>query len=197
MHSNFPLFQSHLDLAHQYWKDLLKPGDYAIDATCGNGKDTLQLAQLVLQEGKGKIYAFDIQSQSLQSTKQLLLSNLTSQQIDCIDLIQGCHSIFSPKIEAETIKLIVYNLGYLPGGDKSLTTQTKTTLESLNLALKLIKPGGGISLTCYPGHHSGELEEEALISFAKNLSPKIWSCCHHRWLNRHLSPSLLFVQKSE
>lgn len=188
----FPLFQSHLDLAHSYWKTITCPGDCVIDATCGNGHDTLLLAQLVTM---GRVIAIDRQQEAIEAAKKLLSTNILEEKRGLIDFKCQSHATFPSEIKPESIKLIVYNLGYLPGGDKNLTTLTSTTCESLENALKLICPGGAISITCYPGHPEGKLEEEALLTFSTSLSPKEWSCCHHRWTNRLKSPSILFIQR--
>jgi hypothetical protein len=87
----------------------------------------------------------------------------------------------------------VYNLGYLPGGKKSITTQTDTTLESVKLSLELLADDGAISITCYPGHEEGAREEKELLAFAETLSSKEWNVCQHKWLNRPRSPSLLWL----
>ncbi|SPJ31905.1 class I SAM-dependent methyltransferase [Candidatus Protochlamydia amoebophila] len=196
MRATFPLFQSHLDLAHDYWRRILQPNDRVIDATCGNGNDTLKLCQLLLSNGDGKVYAFDNQSDAIDKTKVLLREHLNLDQFKQINFILGCHSKFSDYVLPNTIKLIVYNLGYLPGGDKKKTTLTSTTLLSLQNSLNLIKPGGMICITCYPGHAEGLLEEKALLKFALNLPPMEWSCCYHSWINRRQSPSLLLLQKT-
>ncbi len=196
MRSTYPLFQSHLDLAHHYWSKLLKPGDRAIDATCGNGHDTLKLCQLALCQSEGEIYALDRQSEAIENTKAYLNQNLLPSQIEHIHLILGCHSQFPASITPTSIKLIVYNLGYLPGGDKAETTETSTTLLSLQEALNLVVPGGAISVTCYPGHLEGAREEEAILEWIKTLSPLEWSACHHKWINRRHAPNLLLLQKA-
>lgn len=197
MRASYFLFQSHLDLAHQYWEKLVCPGDFVIDATCGNGQDTLKLAQLAIGHSHtGKIYACDIQPKAMELTQYYLKSHLTSQQLLHIEFILGCHSQFPASILSGTIKLIVYNLGYLPGGNKAQTTQIKTTLQSIQQAQQLLQPGGAISLTCYPGHPEGAEEEDQILAYAMALSPQEWSCCHHRWLNRRKSPSLLLLQKA-
>lgn len=195
--SQFPLFQSHLDLACHYWSCILRPGDIAIDATCGNGWDTLALAKLCLTPSEGKVYAFDIQASAIESTKKLVEQELSTEMNNRIELHQGSHDSFPSWIEHGSVKLIVYNLGYLPGGgNKGLTTLASSTISSLEHALKLIAPGGAISMTCYPGHPEGVVEESRLIAFAAALDPRRWSCCHHRWLNRHQSPSLLLIQRA-
>lgn len=190
----FPLFSSHLDLAHHYWRRLLSPGDTAIDATCGNGHDTLAIAKLLEGDGENEIrlIAIDIQEKAIEATKSLLSQQLKRN----IRFIHGSHAKFPDDIEPQSVALIIYNLGYLPGGDKTKTTLTSSTLESLGNALPLIKAGGAISITCYPGHEEGKAEEEKVLAFASALDPRIWSCCHHRWLNRRDAPSLLLIQKT-
>lgn len=197
MRSRFPLFQSHLDLAHSYWEKFVQTGDHVIDATCGNGQDTLFLAKLCLNESSGELYAIDILPKAVELTKKNLENSLTSSLLSRIHYIPGCHSTFPEEILPESVKLVVYNLGYLPGGgDKTKTTKVETTLQSLQHALELVQKGGMISLTLYPGHPEGEREESHILTFIKNLDPLKWNCCHHQWLNRHKSPSLLLLQKN-
>lgn len=175
---------AHIDLAHQYWARLIQPGDTVIDATCGNGHDTLALAKLPV----GKIFAIDLQPEAIRSTRTRLKGH-------SVTYIEGCHSTFPEEIGRDTVRLIVYNLGYLPGGDKTKTTMTQTTLESIKNAQELIMNGGAISITCYPGHPEGKREEEAILEYVESLDPALWSCWHHRWINRYASPSLLLLQK--
>ncbi len=186
MQRAFPLFQGHLDFAHSLWKGLLKPGDWAIDATCGNGRDTAQLAQLVSTEGG--IIAIDLQEKAIASARAHLPEN--------IHFFCQSHASFPPLCLEKPIKLIIYNLGYLPGGNKEITTQVSTTLASVRAGMELLQPGGLISLTCYPGHPEGAREQVALLEMARQLQPSIWSCSHHTWENRKQSPSLLLIQKN-
>ena len=168
----------HLAQAFSYWKALLKPQDSVIDATCGNGKDALRLAELVPQ---GHVYAIDIQETALNKAKELIpYSNISYHLQSHADL---------PEAE---VKLIVYNLGYLPGGNKNLTTMTSSTLESLKKAAQLIPIGGALSITCYPGHEEGAREEQAVKDWVKSLDLQKWSITFHEWAkNRQLFSSLL------
>lgn len=192
----FPLFQTPLDLAHAYWKKHLKPGDTAIDATCGNGYDTLFLAKSILSSDHGgQVIAIDSQEEAINNTKLHIKAELPPQLHDKVHFYHQCHSSF-PHVAPASVALIVYNLGYLPKGNKSITTMCNTTLQSLNNAMLLIAPGGLISITCYPGHDEGKIEEEALLKFTADLSPQQWSCCHHRWTNRREAPSLILLQKA-
>ncbi len=192
----FPVFQSHIDLAHKYWQMVVKPGDLVIDATCGNGRDTLALAKMALTPSKGALYSIDIQQTALDNAMQLLATHVENEIFERIQWVQSCHSKFPHSIIKNSIKLIAYNLGYLPGGDKSLTTLTQTTIASLKNAMELVQPGGIISVACYPGHSEGRLEEAEVINFLKTSHSKIWSCCHHRWINRSSAPSLIILQRS-
>src|SRR5271155_2432847 len=105
---SFGIFQSPISLAHHYWTLLVKPGDLLIDATCGNGHDTLFLAHLKPR----LLYGFDIQKEAIHATHRRL------GERDDIRLIQDCHSRFPAEISPQSVSLIVYNLGYLPGADK-------------------------------------------------------------------------------
>lgn len=194
MQKTFPLFNTPIDLAHHFWSLLLEEGDGVIDATCGNGKDSLKLASC-LQKKKGTaLICIDVQEKAIENTKALIQEAAPSF-FPFVQFHLGSHEhLFSPN--TEKLKLIVYNLGYLPGGDKSFTTQVSSTLASLQKALELLSPGGVISLTCYPGHLEGAKEEKELINFSSSLNPKEWTSSIFSWNNRKASPSLLLIQKS-
>ena len=195
MFAKFPLFQSHLDMAHSYWQRIVLPGDTVIDATCGNGHDTLALARMALTPEMGALYGLDIQPKAVEGCRRILQENLPADTLTRVTLHTGCHSCFPASISPHSVRLIVYNLGYLPGGDKSLTTAAESTIASLEAAKGLLMPGGALSITCYPGHAEGLREEGVVFEWSAKLEPQEWSCCHHRWLNRKKAPSLLFVQK--
>lgn len=196
MRQRFSLFQSHLDLAHSYWEKLIEPGCTVIDATCGNGYDTLKLARLALTQDKGSLIGLDIQKSAIEHTKQRLEDALGAKICKQVELLEQSHARFPQGIAEGTVRLIVYNLGYLPGGDKSRTTLSGTTVASLKAALSLIEQGGAISITCYPGHPEGQEELEAVLALTKELDPSAWSCCRHSWTNRRHAPTLLLIQKS-
>ncbi len=178
------IISPHLQLAKSHWQSHLNSHDLAIDATCGNGQDTLFLS------GICQVIGLDIQTEAIQNTEQLLvqhqkravLHRLSHAQIDRLPLP------FPPR-------LIVYNLGYLPRGDKAITTQTETTLESVKKGMEILASDGALSITCYPGHEEGAREEEALIAFAAELPSSVWSVCFHRWINRARAPSFLWIHR--
>lgn len=177
----------HIVYAHRYWKEFVQPGDRVVDATVGNGHDTFFLAQLL--QGEGVLTGYDIQTQAIEQTKKRL-GGLPAEFMQIVHLKLQSHA----DLEESGVKLIVYNLGYLPGGDKGLTTLYETTLQSIQRALLALTSDGALCITCYPGHAAGAKEEEVIIDFLKTLSASQWHICHHVWINRPLAPSLIWLQ---
>ena len=178
-----------LQLSHHYWSLLLAPADIVIDATCGNGKDTLALARLVPE---GLVFSMDIQRRALEETCGQLKKSLDATQNQRIILLHQSHETL-PLVHP--LKLVVYNLGYLPKGDKALTTLTETTMKSVEQALALISEGGAVSIMCYPGHAEGLLEENALVAYASALAAEKFTVYFHSQVNRKSSPSFLWIVK--
>ena len=175
---------SHLTFAHSVWKKHIKSESHVIDATCGNGYDS----HFILQCNPAHLYCLDIQKKALKNTRNRL------EGFKQFSLHQACHSTFS--MVEKPIDLIVYNLGYLPGGNKSLTTQTETTLLSLSNALNLLRKNGLTSIMLYPGHLEGMREKEALLCYVSNLPRKKFQVHLHRWLSHSNTPALLLIQKT-
>lgn len=187
-------FSPHLHLAKTYWTEHLRPGDAAIDATCGNGHDTLFLCQLLLKHDASVVAGLDIQGTAILNTDALLKRSLSEEHVKRVLLHRMCHAKIHQIPLPSPPRLIVYNLGYLPGGDKSMTTQTGSTLKSIEHALDIVALDGAISITCYPGHEEGEREESALLSFVATLPYSRWKTCYHKWLNRPKSPTLIWIE---
>lgn len=194
MYSAFPLFNTACDLSHSFWKPLLSPGDHVIDATLGNGHDTLFLAKILLGFSEGELYGFDIQGKAVEKTRGLILSQCGEDSIERIHLFHESHDKMDRYVK-KPVKLIVYNLGYLPGGDKTITTEVESTLSSVAMGLNMLAPAGVLSITCYPGHSEGEREERALLDYFTSADPASCSVSHFRLLNRKRAPSLILVQK--
>lgn len=184
---------SHIQIAHSYWKNFICKGDHVIDATCGNGHDALALAKMVLTEESGSLICLDKQSEAIKNTNALLKENLPSPLFFRVSLHHMCHSTFP--ITTQPVKLIVYNLGYLPRGDKKITTNTESTLMSLEKGLNLLTPNGVISITCYPGHEEGNNEEKAIVEWISTLHPNHYVIYYTKRLHRINPPSLLLIQK--
>jgi hypothetical protein len=156
-----------LNTAHDLIRDILHPGDIAIDATVGNGHDTLFLAEQIVPSGH--VYGFDIQQQAIGST----LDKFRQAQLsDCLTLIHASHAAMDDKIPAHhhgKISAIMFNLGYLPGGDKSVITQTDSTLTALTIAARILADNGIITLLAYPGHQGGDQETDQVKNWCEQL----------------------------
>ncbi len=155
------------ELAHGWVAQVLLPGEPAIDATAGNGHDTLFLARAV--GARGKVFAFDVQRDALVATgRRLDAAGARSR----VELMHRCHSEIAtalPPDAAGKVAAAMFNLGYLPGGDHARTTRTATTLQALGAALEVLRPGGLLTVICYPGHPEGSIEAEAVDGWAAAL----------------------------
>jgi tRNA G37 N-methylase Trm5 len=178
------------ELAHFYLKEFIAAGDQVIDATAGNGYDTLFLADLV--GNHGHVYAFDIQPAALIITKEKLLRN---KLIDRVTLIEAGHEKLDQYL-CGPVAAIIYNLGYLPGGNRQKATQYLTTIESIEKALSLLKAGGVIAVVVYPGHRTGLEEKVMLLRFCSKLSVNNYTVLHLQLCNQpNNPPELLLIQK--
>ncbi|KAI6691672.1 hypothetical protein NL676_028500 [Syzygium grande] len=168
------------DVAHSVWKHVVREGDTVVDATCGNGHDTLALVKLVAGESaRGRVYGMDIQEVALQSASCFLGQSLGTQEMELVKLFPICHSKMAEIVpEDALVRLVAFNLGYLPGGDKAITTRSETTLLALEAAGRIIEPGGLISTVVYVGHPNGREEFETVQAFASGLSTENWVCCN-------------------
>lgn len=185
----------HLEAAFDAWQKIVSPGDIVIDATAGGGFDSVKLATLALRKELGNLHIFDIQKDALLKTEKNLQQNFPEEIVQRIHLHEACHSTMATYVQPGSAKLIVFNLGYFPGGDKSITTMLHTTVQSVQTALTLLQTGGLLSITCYPGHLEGEKEEHALIQFAKMLDQQKYLVSFRSWINREKFPSLLCIYR--
>mmetsp|Transcript_27735 Transcript_27735/g.69691 ORF Transcript_27735/g.69691 Transcript_27735/m.69691 type:complete len:131 (-) Transcript_27735:199-591(-) len=110
-----------------------------------------------------------------------------------LHLIKGCHSTMSTHVPEA--KLVCFNLGYLPSADKSVTTQTASTLEAIKSARQLVVPGGAISILCYTGHPGGMDEYTAVVELIEGFPTQDWIVTEHRMVNRPSAPILQLLWK--
>ena len=178
------------ELAHRQIAAVVAEGHVAVDATAGAGKDTLVLARLV--GPGGRVYAFDIQQAALRRTEARLKE---SGLADRVELINDGHERMAEYVTCP-VSAVVFNLGYLPGGDKNLVTVPDTTLAALRQALVLLRPGGLAALVTYPGHAAGKIEQERLIDLCRALNPHQYGVLMTTLLNReHEPPALLTITR--
>lgn len=153
-----------LELHKQFIMTHLKEGDLAVDYTMGNGHDTEFLSKAVGENGR--VYAFDIQPSAIESTRKNLLSAACPQNYTLI-----CDSHHNVKNYVnEPVKAGMFNLGWLPGGDKSITTMRKTTMPAIEAAIELMDKDAILNVAVYPGHPEGDAEGKMIEEYLSGLS---------------------------
>ncbi len=174
------------DVLHQ----VIREGDTVVDATLGNGHDTVMLAELVGESGH--VIGFDIQPDAVGRTSALLLDN---GLLDRCELYAEGHEHIAERVKGP-VQAAVFNLGWLPGGDKSITTLWDTTQVAISAALDLLAPGGVCTVCAYPGHAAGDRERFALMDWLSTLRPQEYNVLHHRFLNAGPgAPECFVIQK--
>ncbi len=134
----------------------LREKDIVIDATVGNGIDTLKLSNIV---SKGLVFGFDIQKIALENTEKLLIQNKKNNY----KLFLKSHEYMYETLKeySSKISMVIFNLGYLPNGDKQITTTTTSTIKAIDDSLKLLNNKGTILIVCYP-HNEGKIESKEI-----------------------------------
>ena len=169
----------------RFIRDHVKEGDICIDATAGNGNDTLALCQLVGENGK--VYAFDIQEQAVVNTKKRLVDNGVAERAE---VLLESHTNMSKYVETDSVSCITFNFGYLPGGDHNLATQKDSSIEAIHEGLRLLKKGGMMSLCIYSGGDSGFEERDAILEELKTLDGKKYLVILSQYYNRPNNPPI-------
>lgn len=181
---------------------VLVPGDTAVDATCGHGHDMLHMVDVL--GSSGMLYGFDIQREATKSTKYALTESHkylfkdnygSSSTGPDVALFNQCHSTMLECLGMIQPKLVCFNLGYLPHGRKEVITQMDTTLEAVEGALKMVCPGGLVSVISYVGHKGGLEEYDAVRALGKQLPPSDWVVLESCVTNRRDAPILTLIWK--
>lgn len=151
----------------------------AVDATVGNGHDTLFLAQAV--GPRGRVYGFDVQERAIKATQNCCGEAGVG---DRVTLLHAGHERMAELLPDDvTAAAVMFNLGYLPGADKSVVTQPATTIAALDAALSLLAPGGVISITAYTAHPGGSEETEAVRHWCAGLNHPLFKAMEYGMAN--------------
>lgn len=176
-----------LQLAKDRLAESANPQGTYVDFTMGRGRDTLFLCRLAPQ---GRVYAFDIQQAALDQTAELLFQNGVANAT----LILDNHDRFNDYVPGE-IDGGLFNLGFLPGGDRSVTTQRGSTSAAVRLAMQALKRGGALGVAVYPGHEEGRLEGEALQCYFAGVDKKEFDVFIYRLLNVPDAPYMMILER--
>jgi 16S rRNA C1402 N4-methylase RsmH len=178
-----------LPFAKQLLQVAVQEGDIVVDATIGNGHDTVFLAKLV--GAKGHVFGFDIQEEAVKNTT----IRLHSEQVEKhVTIHQKGHQHIKATIPTHlhgTVSGAIFNLGYLPGGDQTIVTIPETTISAIEQLLEIMKPEGIIVIVIYHGHQEGQVERDNLMDFVKTLDPRIAHVLHYQFLNKQNNPPFI------
>ena len=180
-----------LALAHRFLEEQVKPGAFCIDATAGRGRDTAFLCSLVGPEGR--VLAFDIQQEAVDSTRALLAERGYGS---VAQVVRDSHSNMERYAAAGSVDAVVFNFGWLPGGDHRIFTTPATSIPAIQAALRLLRPGGVCCLCIYYGGASGYQERDALLPFLETLDSDRYTVIVSRFVNRPGDPPIpVFIHK--
>ncbi len=170
---------------HHFVKEQVREGDICIDATMGNGYDTSFLAELVGEQGK--VYAFDVQEIAVDNTRERLLKNGVLSRYE---LILDSHENMRQYIKEESISCIMFNFGYLPGGDHTKATRASASIKAIKEGLSLLEKKGLMTLCIYSGGDTGFEERDAILSYIRELDSKKYLVIQTEYINRKNNPPI-------
>ena len=160
-----------------------------IDATAGNGHDTLFLAQHI--DSTSKILSFDIQETAILQTRQLLQNNDLEEKVTCI--LDSHAQILNYLEEEDFVRLAIFNLGYLPGSDKKIITIPSSTQGAIQILLERLEKNGKIIIVSYYGHDGGLDEKNSVEGLISTLPQKEWSVLKYQFINQINCPPICYV----
>lgn len=172
-----------IEFAHELLKESINEGDFLIDATCGNGNDTLFLAKLT--GSKGLVHAYDIQEDAITRSKEL------TKAYDNIHFILDSHAQITNhliKNEINHVDGAIFNLGYLPKSDKSIITQAHSTIKAISSILNVLNKKKRVVIVIYHGHEGGKEEKSEVLNYVKTLDQKEFSVLQYGFINQKNNP---------
>lgn len=169
-------------------KEVIDKNSIVVDATCGNGNDTLFLAKTSAK----RVYGFDIQQQAIDNTTSLLREH---DLLERCEIILDSHSNFDKYI-TDPLRAVVFNLGYLPNADHNITTVADTTMLAINKFLEKLELGGRIIIVVYWGHENGKIEKETLLRELTVLEQKNVEVLIYQFINqKNNAPFIIALEK--
>lgn len=172
-----------IDVAHHWLKQYIGEGDLCIDATAGRGFDTLFLCECV--GGKGKVIAFDIQEEAVESTQMLLREHGKEAKV-----YQESHVNMEQYVVPGSVAGIIFNFGYLPGASHHIATQKESSVAAIAKGLACLKVKGVMALCIYHGGDTGFEERDAIMAYLKTVDYKKYTVIVSEFYNRPNHPPI-------
>lgn len=179
------------ELVHLLLQRFLSEGDRVIDATAGNGHDTVFLAKQV--GSTGRVLAFDVQAAAIESSRRLVEAEGLSERVD---FFQESHAGLADQAEPGSVAAVMFNLGYLPGSNQSVITTAAETLIALEASRRVLRPGGWLCVVCYPGHEGGNDEASAVEAWMASRGGELRVARYGMLATLRPAPFLLIAVKA-
>lgn len=180
------------NIAKMYIKEIIEEGDICIDATMGNGYDTVFLAEKVGENGM--VYAFDVQEEAIKSTEKKVEKLGFEKRVQLI--LDGHENI--KNYVKNNIKCAVFNLGYLPRCEHKIVTKPNTTVEAIKQSVSLLDENGIVCISIYTGHEGGLEERNAVFDYTKNLDQGEYNVFESKFINqKNNPPSIILIEKKK
>lgn len=180
------------ELAQALLREAIREGDIVIDATAGNGHDTMFLAECV--GATGRVLAFDLQVAAIDATRARIEKAGFTERVS---FHQCSHAEMADHLEPSQASAVMFNLGYLPGEDHEITTRAEETVIAITAAARLLKPGGTLTVICYPGHPEGGREANVVEKHIASLTDQGWRVAKYAMLGtRRPAPLLIMACKA-
>lgn len=164
-------------LAHLLWSAVLRPNvDSAIDATCGNGFDSVEIAKMLFDnpefgrgESQSQLLCIDVQQLACENTTLTLLQEFGPEFVQQhVQVLHTSHAPLPRPNDSSSVGLVVYNLGWLPKSDKDCITKMDSTIASMVDAFLLVRILGMVSVLTYP--KTGPEEDVAVRALLECMS---------------------------
>ncbi|MFC4801153.1 class I SAM-dependent methyltransferase [Neobacillus sp. GCM10023253] len=178
-----------LPYARKLLQKAVSQGDIVVDATLGNGHDTVFLADLVGESGH--VFGFDVQVQAVQAAQQRLKQQGLLERATLFHAGHEKSAELIPAAYHSKITGAIFNLGYLPGSDKTIVTRPETTVTAIEQLLELMAPEGIIVLVIYHGHEGGAIERDALLEFCRSLDQNLAHVLQYQFINQKNNPPFI------
>lgn len=182
---------SFLDFSASILRQALRPGDLAVDATLGNGRDAVWLAESV--GPTGTVFCFDIQEVAMRRARERLSA---AGLLERVQIFQAGHERLAEHLPPESqgrVRAATFNLGFLPGSDRRVITRPETTLAALTSLLPFMASGGIVSIAVYTGHPGGQAEGEAIAAWSEALAPTTWRAVRYEQVNKPVNREVLYL----
>lgn len=188
-------FMSVLSQAQAFVKDRVHEGETVVDATVGNGVDTLFLMRVV--GVKGRVYGFDVQAAALDAAHQRIATEPAAGSVTfTLRSHEEMEAVIPPPFHG-TAGAVMFNLGFLPGAEAAVITRTESTLPALDAALRLLRSGGIVTVIVYPGHEGGDVEADAVAAWAAALPKEAYQVLTYRFTNRGANAAYLIAVEKQ